>query len=150
GSLQFAAETDGVVEVSTFTILSVDVSEGIIVYPDLPVTPLSSTNTQVVFTASVTPSTTVDTLVTLVVVTATVARSPFAAGVLVAGTQLVVQRPAFGNGSGTVTFTATIPGGGTERIQRTINPVQRDTVGLLVRATPLTSLAPNSVKYRVA
>lgn len=155
----FKAIRDGVPVTNSVTVPPLGADS---VVPDLTVTPGTADNATASFTAAATNPRTggaVSVIVTLVGCTATVSGSAFTSGsTLAGGAVLVVTRPAFGAAAGTVTFTATIASageiyGGSERIQRTVPSVQRDTVALTARAivSPAANATPDTqVILRVA
>ncbi|HET7234526.1 MAG TPA: hypothetical protein VFJ16_31225 [Longimicrobium sp.] len=135
----FRATRDGATATDSVTIQSLDKDT---VTPDLVVTPVtaSTNNAQAAFTCGASrPDTGAAVAVSVRLSgcagTNNGATLPVDTTQTVAGA-IVVTRPAFGAGAGTVTFTASVAGGGSEVIQRTIEPVQRDTVGPSLYVTP--------------
>jgi hypothetical protein len=141
----FKAVKDGITATNSVTIPPIDADT---VTPDLVVTQTASSNTTVTFTSSATnPKTAAAVTPTVKFIGCAgtvngVALADGATAVNVSG-NVGATRPAFGAGSATVIFTAVIAGGGSEVIQRTIQPVQQDTnsvaPNLTVTATPGTS-----------
>lgn len=139
----FRVVASGQTVVDSVTIQPIDKNT---VTPDLSVTPSSPTATQQSFSFAVNDPSgtglTVSTFVTLIGTTGTVGASSVLDGVEFAlnpGDVVVVNRPAFGTtAQASATFRATITGGGTERIQRSILTQVKTTFGpnLDVRATP--------------
>lgn len=124
----FRAERNGIPLTNLVSVMPIDSDT---VTPDLTVTPVaaSTTNTTQGFTATATKppaGTALPVTVRLAGCSGTNngVALPADTDQTVNGT-IIVNRPAFGTGNGTATFTAQVTGGGKEVIQRTIPAIQQ-------------------------